>query len=136
MLILYQKHNEHLENDGCYYLEILYSSLSLSSSFSPERHHMQVLRKFLWHGFIVLLNFISPPSGINRGQSRSLPAEAFFSYVYSGQKGTSLHNDWEYIYFNICMEDMNVMQETLDVGLVSSILISYNVSHPDQDSFI
>lgn len=47
-----------------------------------------------------------------------------------GQKSDLLHSDWEYIYFTICIEDRSVTEETLGVGVGSSLLIPHNVSHP------
>ena len=52
-------------------------------------------------GFFVLLNIMSLPSRISRGQSRSLPAEASCSYMYNGQTSNPFHSDWEYIYLFI-----------------------------------
>lgn len=44
--------------------------------------------------------------------------------MYNGQKSNPLPSDGEYIYFNICIEDMNVTEETQEVGAGPSILLS------------
>lgn len=54
----------------------------------------------------------------------------------NGQKNNPFHSDLEYICFNICIEGVNVTEETLAVGAGLAILISYNVLHSDRDSFI
>lgn len=136
MLILYQRHNEHLKNDNCSYLEIVstlsflfYPTLERYPHTSPKEVVLAWVFSCSSTSFLFHLELVEDSQG-------PFPLRHPAPTCINGQTNNPFHSDWEYIYFNICIEDMNVAEETLEVNMGSAILISYIISHPDRDSFI
>lgn len=135
MLILSQKHSKHLEND-----KLLLFAGSLPAFLfppTPERHpHTSPGGVFLALFLLCSLISLFHLELVEDSQGPFLLRHSAPVCTKAKRTNHFTVSDLGYIYLNICTEDMNVTEVTLEVGVGSPVLISYNVSHPGQDSFI
>lgn len=121
---------------SCYYLHVV----SLPSSFLQllKDTHTQVLEECSWHCFYCA----RPPISLfhlELVEDSQGPFLLRYSAPVCTKAKRTTHftvSDLGYIYLNIWIENMNVTEVTLEVGVGSPVLVSCNVWHPHQDSFI